>query len=152
MRVATGLERLLADDAILRGRRIGHAADALAARSHLRLAALFGPEHGVRGDAQDMIGVDTARDPRTGVPVWSLYGHDLASLSPTADMLDGIDVMIYDVQDVGSRYYTFVWTMVLAMRAAAAAGIAAVSVAGLALSWPSSPGRSLPPPRPGCRG
>lgn len=135
MRVATGLERLLADDAILRGRRIGlianpttvdaaltHAADALAARSHLTLAALFGPEHGVRGDAQDMIGVDTARDPRTGVPVWSLYGHDLASLSPTPEMLESIDVMIYDVQDVGSRYYTFVWTMVLAMRACAAAG------------------------------
>jgi uncharacterized protein YbbC (DUF1343 family) len=139
MRVATGLERLLADDRVLRGRRVGlianpttvdaelrHAVDLLAARPGITLTALFGPEHGVRGDAQDMISVDAARDPRTGVPVWSLYGHDLASLTPTAAMLDTVDVVVYDVQDVGSRYYTFVWTMVLAMRACAAAGKAFV--------------------------
>ena len=139
MRVATGLERLLADDRVLRGRRVGlianpttvdaelrHAVDLLAARSSVTLTALFGPEHGVRGDAQDMISVEAAPDPRTGVPVWSLYGHDLASLTPTAAMLDTVDVVVYDVQDVGSRYYTFVWTMVLAMRACAKAGKAFV--------------------------
>ncbi len=137
--VATGLDRLLADDPIacapLRGRRVGllvnptavdaglrHAADLLAARADLRVTALFGPEHGVRGDAQDMIGVDGDRDPRTGLPVHSLYGHTVASLSPTGAMLDDVDVVVYDVQDVGSRYYTFVWTMVLAMRACAKAG------------------------------
>ncbi|MEZ4402674.1 MAG: DUF1343 domain-containing protein [Kofleriaceae bacterium] len=138
-RVASGLAQLLADDRLLRGRRVGlianptavdaelrHAADLLAARSHLTLAALFGPEHGVRGDAQDMIGVDTEHDPRTGAPVFSLYGHELASLSPTPAMLDAIDVMVFDVADIGSRYYTFVWTMVLAMRACAAAGKAFV--------------------------
>jgi uncharacterized protein YbbC (DUF1343 family) len=76
----------------------------------------------VRGDAQDMIEVGEAHDARTGLPVFSLYGHDTASLTPTPAMLDRIDVMVYDVQDVGSRYYTFVWTMVLAMRACAAAG------------------------------
>jgi len=76
----------------------------------------------VRGDAQDMIGVDAATDTVTGLPVHSLYGHTEASLSPTRAMLDDIDVMVFDIQDVGSRYYTFVWTMVLAMRACAKAG------------------------------
>jgi uncharacterized protein YbbC (DUF1343 family) len=139
VRVATGLEQLLADDRVLRGRRVGlianptavtaeldHAADLLAARPGVTLTALFGPEHGVRGDAQDMIGVTDAVDARTGLPVHSLYGHDAASLTPTAAMLADVDVLVYDVQDVGSRYYTFVWTMVLAMRAAAAAGKAFV--------------------------
>ena len=88
--------------------------------------ALFGPEHGVRGDAQDMIEVDTSRDARTGLPVHSLYGGTEDTLTPTAAMLDEIDVMVYDVQDSGSRYYTFVWTMVLAMRACAKAGKAFV--------------------------
>ncbi|HVV86986.1 MAG TPA: DUF1343 domain-containing protein [Kofleriaceae bacterium] len=141
--VATGLQRLVADDELalapLRGRRLGllvnptavdvelrHAADLLAARDDLRVTALFGPEHGVRGDAQDMVGVDTDRDARTGLPVHSLYGHTAASLTPTAAMLDDVDVIVYDVQDVGARYYTFVWTMVLAMRACAAAGKAFV--------------------------
>ena len=76
----------------------------------------------MRGDAQDMIGVDNGRDPVSGLPVHSLYGHTEASLTPTPAMLDDIDVMVFDVQDVGSRYYTFVWTMVLAMRACARAG------------------------------
>jgi uncharacterized protein YbbC (DUF1343 family) len=135
VRVSTGLEQLLVDDRVLRGRRIGlianptavtaeldHAVDRLAARSSLALTALFGPEHGVRGDAQDMIGVQAGRDSRSGLPVHSLYGHGLESLTPTAAMLEGVDVLVYDVQDVGARYYTVVWTMVLAMRAAAAAG------------------------------
>ncbi|MDB4964093.1 MAG: hypothetical protein JWP01_4092 [Myxococcales bacterium] len=136
MAVQTGLARLAADGSkILEGRRIGllvnptavdtqlhHAIDLLSARSDLKLAALFGPEHGVRGDAQDMIEVDDARDARTGLAVHSLYGSTEASLTPTAEMLDQIDVMVYDVQDIGSRYYTFVWTMVLAMRACAKAG------------------------------
>lgn len=139
MRVRTGLERLLDDPGVLRGRRVGlianptavdaelrHAVDLLAAAKGVQLTALFGPEHGVRGDAQDMIGVGGDRDARTGLPVFSLYGHDPASLTPTAEMLDAIDVLVYDVQDVGSRYYTFVWTMVLAMRACAKAGKAFV--------------------------
>jgi len=92
----------------------------------MKVTALFGPEHGVRGDAQDMIEVDDARDLRTGLPVHSLYGATEATLTPTAAMLDDIDVLVYDVQDIGSRYYTFVWTMVLAMRACAKAGKAFV--------------------------
>jgi uncharacterized protein YbbC (DUF1343 family) len=134
MTVQTGLARLIAEGASgLAGKRLGlvcnatsvdaelrHAIDLL--RDKLQLVALFGPEHGVRGDAQDMIGVDGSRDAASGLPVCSLYGHTAESLAPTRDMLDAIDVMVFDIQDIGSRYYTFVWTMVLAMRACAAAG------------------------------
>jgi uncharacterized protein YbbC (DUF1343 family) len=134
MTVGTGLARLVSESwPALAGKRLGlicnptavdtelrHAVDLI--REHYQLTCLFGPEHGVRGDAQDMIGVDAARDAATGLPVHSLYGHTAASLTPTPEMLDAIDVLIYDVQDIGSRYYTFVWTMVLAMRACAKAG------------------------------
>src|SRR5512144_2620733 len=136
MTVQTGLARLAGEgSSLLEGRRIGllvnaasvdaqvrHAIDLLRARRDLTITALFGPEHGVRGDAQDMISVDPERDARSGLPIHSLYGTTLASLTPTPAMLDDIDVLVFDVQDVGSRYYTFVWTMVLAMRACAAAG------------------------------
>jgi uncharacterized protein YbbC (DUF1343 family) len=134
MAVLTGLARLAREgNESLVGKRVGlicnptsvdgelnHAIDILRGKG-VNLTALFGPEHGVRGDAQDMIGVGDDKDPVTGLPVFSLYGHTEASLSPTPEMLDQIDIMIYDVQDVGSRYYTFVWTMVLAMRACAKA-------------------------------
>ncbi len=140
MTVLTGLARVVTEgSSLLEGRRLGllcnptavnaelvHAIDLLQARVDYQLTALFGPEHGVRGDAQDMISVDPSRDPQSKLPVHSLYGSTLESLTPTAAMLDDIDVMIYDVQDVGSRYYTFVWSMVLAMRACAAAGKAFV--------------------------
>lgn len=139
--VITGLERALKGDTkALRGRRVGlianpttvtservHAVDRFAADPAIDLRRLFGPEHGLRGDAQDMIAVGTEdRDARTGLPVFSLYGHTEASLKPTRAMLDGLDVLVFDVQDVGARYYTYIWTMVLAMRACAEAGIALV--------------------------
>jgi uncharacterized protein YbbC (DUF1343 family) len=137
MAIETGLARLAAEGtrlAPLHGRtglivnptsvdsELRHAIDLLRARSDMHITALFGPEHGVRGDAQDMIGVDAATDPQSGLPVFSLYGHSEASLSPTAEMLEQVDALVFDIQDVGSRYYTFVWTMVLAMRACAKAG------------------------------
>lgn len=136
MTTQTGLARLVAEgSSLLEGRRVGllvnqtavdaqlrHAIDLLGARTDFRVTALFGPEHGVRGDAQDMIAVEGTRDPRSGLPVHSLYGHTTESLTPTAAMLEDVDVLVYDVQDIGSRYYTFVWSMVLAMRACAAAG------------------------------
>ena len=102
-------------------RDFGHLADLLRAAPGVTLAALFGPEHGIRGDAQDMVGVGEAVDLRTGVRVWSLYGDRFESLSPTPESLSGLDALVFDVQDVGSRYYTFVYTMALAMRAAAQA-------------------------------
>jgi uncharacterized protein YbbC (DUF1343 family) len=134
MAVLTGLARLAREgNESLVDKRVGlicnptsvdaelnHAIDILRGKG-VNLTALFGPEHGVRGDAQDMIGVGDDKDPVTGLPVFSLYGHTEASLSPTAEMLDQVDIVIFDVQDVGSRYYTFVWTMVLAMRACAKA-------------------------------
>jgi uncharacterized protein YbbC (DUF1343 family) len=83
------------------------------------LAALFGPEHGVRGDVQYLVDVPDARDSRTGVPVYSLYGKDFASLTPRDEQLKGLDVLVFDIQDVGSRYYTYLATMGLAMKAAA---------------------------------
>jgi uncharacterized protein YbbC (DUF1343 family) len=83
------------------------------------LAALFGPEHGVRGDAQYLEEVADARDARTQVPEHSLYGKDFASLTPKDEHLDGLDALLFDVQDVGSRYYTYLATMGLGMRAAA---------------------------------
>jgi uncharacterized protein YbbC (DUF1343 family) len=103
--------------------RLRHAVDLLAAHPRVDLRVLFGPEHGLRGDAQDMISVDAARDARTGLPVYSLYGTDEASLTPRPASLEGLDAVVFDIQDVGSRYYTYVWTMVLAMRACAAAGV-----------------------------
>jgi uncharacterized protein YbbC (DUF1343 family) len=129
--VQTGLARLATEGSpLLAGRRIGlicnptsvdaelkHAIELIRGRAELKLVSLFGPEHGVRGDAQDMIAVGDARDPASGLPVHSLYGHTAASLTPTAAMLDEVDVVVFDVQDIGARYYTFVWTMVLAMRA-----------------------------------
>ena len=83
---------------------------------------VFGPEHGYGGEAQDMIGVGDARDAR-GVPVRSLYGPHFGDLSPTREDLDGLDLVVIDLQDVGARYYTFIWTAVLVLRACMAARI-----------------------------
>lgn len=136
-RVRIGLERLLdGDGPRLAGRRLGlianptsvdgqvvHAIDRMVAAG-LDLVALFGPEHGLRGDAQYMEAVgDESRDRRSGLPVYSLYGHSEASLSPRPEQLAGLDTLLFDIQDVGSRYYTYAATMVLAMRACARAGV-----------------------------
>ncbi len=87
-----------------------------------RLVRLFGPEHGIDGSAQDMASVGDEVHPATGLPVRSLYGTDLASLAPAPADFDGVDVLVCDLQDVGARYYTFVWTVCLAIDAAARAG------------------------------
>jgi uncharacterized protein YbbC (DUF1343 family) len=132
--VRTGLDVLLRDRlSLLRGRRIGlvahqasvdsrleHAAVLLHDARGARLTRLFAPEHGLWGAAQDHAAIASARDPVTGLAVVSLYG---ARREPTAAMLRGLDALVIDLQDVGSRYYTFVWTMALAMRACARAGI-----------------------------
>ena len=88
-----------------------------------RLAALFAPEHGITGAAQDQIGIGGERHRATGLPVWSLYGRRLA---PTQASLRGLGALVVDLQDVGSRYYTYVWTMTLAMRECARAGVPVV--------------------------
>ena len=139
MPVRTGIDVLVAQDfAPLKGKRVGaivnptsvdsqfrHLADLLMCAPGVTLAALFGPEHGVRGEAQYMVAVeDQPRDPKTGVPVYSLYGSTFESLSPRLEWLNGLDALVFDIQDVGARYYTYVYTMALAMKAAAQKGIA----------------------------
>jgi len=136
--VTPGLVRLLGERVdLLRGKRVGlicnastitpdfdHAADLFAAHPEFELVRLFGPEHGLRGDAQDMISVDgEALDSRTGLPVWSLYGREESSLWPPADKVADLDVLVFDIQDIGARYYTYVYTMAHAMEVAGKVGV-----------------------------
>lgn len=106
-------------------RGIEHIGDVLA-RIGVKPALFFGPEHGYGGEAQDMIDVPHARDKRTGAPIVSLYGDRYEDLSPKAEHLSSIDLLLIDLADVGARYYTFVWTALLAVRAAAKAGVPVV--------------------------
>ena len=140
MSVRTGLDVWSAIDfRPLRGRRVGaivnptsidhrfqHLADLLAAAEGVRLVSLFGPEHGVRGEAAYMEAVGQGVDARTGVPVHSLYGTSFASLRPRAEWLAELDVVVFDVQDVGARYYTYLASMALAMEDCARAGVSFV--------------------------
>ena len=86
----------------------------------INLTALYGPEHGVRGDAQAGSYVDFYIDEETGLPVYSLYGK---TRKPTPEMLENVDVLVFDIQDVGTRFYTYIYTMALAMEAAKEKGI-----------------------------
>ncbi|HEX2675662.1 MAG TPA: exo-beta-N-acetylmuramidase NamZ domain-containing protein, partial [Polyangiales bacterium] len=138
-RVQTGLDRIARGDPDalreLRGRRVGlcaHPASIDAQLRHarfvlesagVRVRALFGPEHGYGGEAQDMIAVGEEKSAREDVPVYSLYGASEEELSPRAEQLEDLDAVVIDLQDVGSRYYTFVWTAVLVLRAAVRAGV-----------------------------
>jgi len=137
--VKTGLDVLVDDEMrALKGQRVallGHPASVDRRLTHLldacvahgvTLVRLFGPEHGILGDAQDMAHVEGSRDARTGVPVVSLYGPTRESLFLQARDLDGVDVLVCDLQDIGSRYYTFAYTIAFAMRAAAQAGVKCV--------------------------
>jgi uncharacterized protein YbbC (DUF1343 family) len=81
------------------------------------LVCIFAPEHGLDGVAQDMETVDDERDPVTGMPVRSLYGHDASTLEPRPEDLDGVDVVVVDLPDIGTRYYTFAATMDAVMAA-----------------------------------
>ena len=133
-KVKTGLEVLVENEFYtLEGKRVGLVTNPTGVDSQLRstidilhesnkvkLVALFAPEHGVRGDIYAGAKVESGRDEKTGLPVHSLYG---ATRKPTPEMLDGIDVMIYDIQDVGTRSYTFISTLGLVMRACAEKGI-----------------------------
>ncbi len=100
-----------------------HLADLLHGSDRTHLRKLFGPEHGVRGDTPYMAAVEDERDARTGVAVHSLYGATRESLSPTPEQLHGLDALVFDIQDVGARYYTYQATMMLCMEAAARARI-----------------------------
>ena len=117
----------------LRGKRVGlvtnpsgvdrnlrSTIDILFEAPEVNLVALYGPEHGVRGDAYAGDHVEGGKDPKTGLPVFSLYG---STREPSPEMLKGVDVMVYDIQDVGVRCYTFISTLGLVMRACGKAGI-----------------------------
>jgi uncharacterized protein YbbC (DUF1343 family) len=96
-------------------KRLEHAVDCFLKTRKFKLAAIFGPQHGIRGETQDnMIEWKGFRDKKTGLPVYSLYSN---TRKPSHPMLKDIDVIAIDLQDVGSRYYTFIWTMELCMQA-----------------------------------
>jgi uncharacterized protein YbbC (DUF1343 family) len=132
-KVKVGLDVFLVDHlSLIEGKRIGiitnqtgiassgeHIVDILSSIEGLSIGALFAPEHGIRGDLPDATKMTSYVDKRTGIRVWSLYGEHL---KPTQEMLEGVDVLIYDVQDVGARFYTFISTMGLAMEAASEYG------------------------------
>ena len=119
-RLTTERVGLLANPASVDG-ELRHVADLVTALPGVTLAALFGPQHGFRSDVQDnMIETDHARHPVLNVPVYSLYGE---TREPTAAMLEGLDLLIIDLQDVGTRVYTYIHTMTNCLRACAAQGV-----------------------------
>jgi uncharacterized protein YbbC (DUF1343 family) len=141
--VITGLERWCSDReevGDLRSRaRIGlvahpasvdrsarHAVELLSLLDGVRLVRLFAPEHGLHGQEQDMERVSETIDPVSGLPVISLYGADAASLRPRREDLSGLEAIVVDLQDIGSRYYTFVYTLSYVMEAAAEVGLPVV--------------------------
>ncbi|HKQ63092.1 MAG TPA: DUF1343 domain-containing protein [Candidatus Polarisedimenticolaceae bacterium] len=139
MRVVTGLERWLSGEdtaGLAAGARLGlvahpasvdaqarHAVELVRAASRFRMLRLFAPEHGLWGREQDMERVAAARERASELPVVSLYGADAASLRPTRAALADLDAVVVDLQDVGARYYTFVYTLSYVMEAAAEAAI-----------------------------
>ena len=126
----TGIEVLKKDNfKILEGKRVGlitnptgvdnslkSTIDILFEAPNVNLVALYGPEHGVRGDVHAGDKVENSTDPSTGLPVYSLYGK---TRKPTPEMLQGIDVLVYDIQEIGCRSFTYSRTMGVAMEAAA---------------------------------
>ena len=101
-------------------RQLRSTVDILFKAPEVNLVALYAPEHGIRGDIYAGGKVESGKDESTGLPVHSLYGN---TRKPTPEMLKGIDIMVYDIQDVGSRSYTFISTLGLVMRACAEQGI-----------------------------
>ncbi|WP_026314491.1 DUF1343 domain-containing protein [Bacillus acidiproducens] len=129
-----GVDVLLKDRLdLLKGKRVGlitnptgvdqslnSIVDRFAGNSDIHLTALFGPEHGVRGSAEAGAYVPFYTDLKTGLPVYSLYGE---TKKPTPEMLKDVDVLVFDIQDVGARFYTYIYTMAYAMEAAKEKGI-----------------------------
>lgn len=132
--VTVGVDVLVADGpGILAGKRVGlitnhtgrtssgeSTIDVLDHMKGVKLVALFGPEHGIRGTADPGANVASGRDAKTGLPVYSLYGKNDR---PTPEMLKNVDVLVYDIQDLGVRFYTYEWTMALSMKSAKEKGI-----------------------------
>jgi uncharacterized protein YbbC (DUF1343 family) len=130
--VQTGLDRVGTYKEVFRGKRLGiitnHTAynsngryivEVLRSMSGVKVTALFSPEHGLWGKEQDAIKIDSQIDPVYRLQIYSLYGK---TLKPTREMLQDIDVLVFDIQDIGARFYTYIYTMSLAMEAAAENG------------------------------
>ncbi len=127
-----GVEKLLQDLRPIQGKNVGiianptsidtrfhHIVDVLHGTAKVQLKAIFGPEHGFRGD-QDTSDIGDVIDPCTSLPVYSLYGD---TRKPTQEMLQGIDALLFDIQDAGVRFYTYISTMAYSMEAAAECGV-----------------------------
>ncbi len=133
--VRTGLEIACEDGSLLRGRTVGLLANQASVTAELqpawaavagagaRLVRLFAPEHGLWGVAEDMEAVASETESVSGLAVRSLYGSSARTLAPRAEDLDGLDAVVVDLQDVGSRYYTFAATMAHTMEACESAGV-----------------------------
>jgi len=151
----TGLDRVTAYTHLFKGKRIGLIANQTAVNSeglsivdvctalpNCEVKALFAPEHGLWGAEDAGANVDTVVHPTYGIPVFSLYRNDGHMAKPTPDMLASIDILVFDIQDIGARFYTYIWTMALAMEAAAENALPVVvldrpnPVAGLEVQGP----------------
>jgi len=129
-KVSLGIDILLDEHLdLIQGKRVGiitnqtgvnsdgkHIIDLVFEAPEVELTALYGPEHGLRGDVEGGLTISHLVDPKTGVPIYSIYGK---TKKPTPDMLQNVDVLIFDIQDVGARFYTYISTMSLCMEAAA---------------------------------
>jgi uncharacterized protein YbbC (DUF1343 family) len=160
-RVVTGLEVLLENPQLIGGRRWALLANQSAVTAELEpartalleansgpLVRLFAPEHGLDGIAQDMEAVADRRDPLTGAEVRSLYGADAETLAPSSEDLEGVDVLVVDLPDIGSRYYTFAATLDWVMASCERSGVEV-----MVLDRPNPIGGSLREGglvRPGC--
>ncbi|MEA3485347.1 MAG: DUF1343 domain-containing protein [Candidatus Aerophobetes bacterium] len=133
LKIKLGNEVLLEENiALIEGKRVGlvtnqtgltgnlsSLADVLLSHFEVKLAALFGPEHGYRGDAQDGVEVESYIDKKTNLPVYSLFG---AAKGPTSAMLKDIEIMLFDIQDIGVRYFTYIYTMANVIECAGRVG------------------------------
>lgn len=140
MSVKTGLDNLVQNNfKQLAGAKIGlianqstvdsnlnHIADLLFENKSCKLLKIFAPEHGFRGELQDMASVDSSIDKKTGLPIISLYGKSEESFAPSVEQLKDIDILVADLPDIGSRYYTFAQTIGYTLKIAAKAGIKVV--------------------------
>ena len=130
-KIKTGADRIVEFHKVFQGKRIGLITSQSGVLSDLtstidkftscyNLKALFAPEHGIRGEQQDGMDINSYIDKRTGVPVYSIYGN---KRSPVIEELENVDILVYDIQDVGSRYYTFIYSMANSMKVAKKKGI-----------------------------
>lgn len=128
-KVIVGLDKVNEHQEIFANKKIGiitnhtavnsdgkHITEVFAEMENVQITALFGPEHGIRGQADAGAKIKDSSDPLTGISVYSLYG---TIRKPTMQMLEKVDLLVFDIQDIGARFYTYIWTMALALEAAA---------------------------------